>query len=104
MTTGIVYDDIYLEHRIGTHVESHERLIAIMDFLKEKKLFENPDFKLVKPREATLDQIKYVHEESLIKDVKEISELADATGHIQNLDSDTSASAKTYKASLYSVG
>ncbi|KKL80134.1 hypothetical protein LCGC14_2007770, partial [marine sediment metagenome] len=27
MTTGIVYDDIYLQHRIGTHVESHYRLI-----------------------------------------------------------------------------
>jgi len=104
MTTGIIYDDIYLQHRIGTHVESHERLIAIMDFLKEKKLLENPDFKLIKPRQATLDQIRYVHEESLINDVKEVSELAEKTGHIQNLDLDTAASAKTYEASLYSVG
>ena len=52
MATGIVYDDIYLQHRI-VHVESHERLIAIMDFLKEKQLFDNPDFKLIKPRKAT---------------------------------------------------
>ena len=37
-TTGIVYDDIYLEHSIGMHVESHERLIAIMEYLKETKL------------------------------------------------------------------
>jgi len=46
MTTGVIYDNIYLSHRIGTHVESHERLIGIMDFLNEKKLLENPDFKL----------------------------------------------------------
>ena len=104
MTTGIVYDPIYLEHKIGQHVESHVRLIAIMDLLKEKNLFESEDFKLIKPRKATLDQVKYVHEESLIKEVLEVSELAEKTGHIQNLDMDTSVSAKTYEASLYSVG
>ncbi|TFG24836.1 MAG: histone deacetylase [Promethearchaeota archaeon] len=104
MTTGIVYDDIYLLHRIGNHVESHHRLIGIMDFLKEKKLLDNPDFKLITPRKATLDQIRYVHEDSLIKEVKEVSELAEKTGHIQSLDLDTSVSAKTYEASLYSVG
>ena len=62
MTTGIIYDDIYLSHRIGSHVESHERLIGIMDFLEEKKVLENPDFNLISPREATTEQIKYVHQ------------------------------------------
>ena len=104
MTTGIVYDPIYLEHRIGTHVESHSRLIGIMDLLNEKKVFENKNFKLIKPRKANLEQIKYIHEESLINEVKEVSKLAEKTGHIQSLDLDTSVSAKTYEASLYSVG
>jgi len=104
MTTGVIYDDIYLSHRIGTHVESHERLIGIMDFLNEKKLLENPDFKLIRPRKASTDQIKYVHQESLINEVKEVSEISQLTGHIQHLDMDTSVSAKTYEASLYSVG
>ncbi|MFX0057687.1 MAG: histone deacetylase [Candidatus Hodarchaeota archaeon] len=104
MTTGIVYDNIYLQHKIGTHVETHERLIAIMELLKDKKLFENPDFKLIQPKKATIDQIKYVHEESLIHEVKELSELAKATGYIQHLDMDTDVSAKTFEASLYSVG
>ncbi|MFX1353595.1 MAG: hypothetical protein ACFFGP_06525, partial [Promethearchaeota archaeon] len=75
MTTGIVYDDIYLQHRIGTHVESHERLIAIMDFLKEKKVLGESGFKLIKPRKATLEQIKYVHTESLIKEIQTVYEL-----------------------------
>lgn len=104
MTTGIVYDDIYLQHKIGTHVESHERLIALMELLKARKIFENPDFKLIQPRKATIDQIKYVHEESLINEVKEVSELAKATGYTQHLDMDTAVSAKTFEASLYSVG
>ena len=104
MTTGVIYDDIYLSHRIGTHVESHERLIGIMDFLNKKKLLENPDFKLIRPRKATTDQIKYVHQESLINEVKEVSEISQITGHLQHLDMDTSVSAKTYEASLYSVG
>jgi len=105
MTTGIVYDPIYLEHRIGTHVESHERLIAIMDFLRSKKVLENPDFNLIKPKKATIEQIKYVHNKSLINQVKEASALAEATHRLQYLDwGDTIASGKTYEASLYSVG
>ncbi|MHA2287206.1 MAG: histone deacetylase family protein, partial [Promethearchaeota archaeon] len=105
MTTGIIYDDIYLSHRIGSHVESHERLIGIMDFLEEKKVLENPEFKLFEPRKATIEQIKYVHQESLINEVKEASETAEATHQLQYLDwGDTIASGKTYEASLYSVG
>ena len=104
MTTGVIYDSIYLQHRIGNHIESHERLIAIMEFLKEKNLLENPDFKLINPRKATIEQIEYIHEPKLIKEVKEICELSEKTGRIQNLDMDTSVSAKTYEAALYSVG
>ncbi|MFX1320358.1 MAG: histone deacetylase [Promethearchaeota archaeon] len=104
MTTGIIYDDIYLEHRIGTHVESHMRLIEIMKFLKEMNVLEDPNFKLIKPRKATLDQIKYIHEEGLIREVQEVSRLAEKTNNIQYLDMDTAVSGKTYEASLYSVG
>lgn len=104
MTTGIVYHPIYLEHKIGTHVESHLRLVAIMDFLKENGIMDDPNFKLIEPRKATLNQIRYVHEDSLIKEVKEVSELSDATGNVQSLDMDTLVSGKTFEASLYSVG
>jgi acetoin utilization deacetylase AcuC-like enzyme len=104
MTTGIVYDPIYLEHRIGTHVESHERLIAIMDFIEKKELLKDPDFKMISPRRASLEQIQYVHTQSLIDQVKRISERAASTGQTQSLDMDTLVSGKTYDASLYSVG
>ncbi|TFF98315.1 MAG: histone deacetylase [Promethearchaeota archaeon] len=104
MTTGIVYDPIYLEHRIGMHVESHERLIAIMEFLEEKGILENPDFEMISPRRASLEQIQYVHTQNLIERVKSTSERAASTGQILSLDPDTRVSGKTYEASLYSVG
>jgi len=104
MTTGIIYDDIYLQHKIGTHVETHERLIEIMDFLEKNNILNNPNFKLIKPRKATVDQLKYVHTDSLINEIREISDLAEKTGYVQSLDLDTLVSAKTYEASLYSVG
>ena len=104
MVTGIVYDDIYLEHKTGNHPESQYRLISIMDFLKEKKILENPSFRIIKPRKATLDQIRYVHRDSLVKEIQDICELSAKTGRLQDIDWDTVASPKTYEASLYSVG
>ncbi|MFW9878160.1 MAG: histone deacetylase [Candidatus Thorarchaeota archaeon] len=106
MTTGIVYDPIYLEHKTGIHAESPERLIAIMDFLKEQKLFDNMNFKIINPRKATLNQIKYVHEERIIKEIQEICELSAKTKRLQYVDMemDTVASPKTYEASLFAVG
>jgi len=104
MTTGIVYDKIFLQHRIGSHVESHQRLIAIMDFLEEQGILDNDNFSLIKPRKATLEQIKYVHTENLINEVKRMSEKAESTGNVQSLDMDTLVSPKTYEAALYSVG
>lgn len=104
MSTGIVYDDIFLQHQIGNHPESHHRLIAIMDFLKEKKLLEDPSFKLIKPRKANLNQIRYVHEEALIKEIQELTELSTKTHRLQYIDMDTIVSPKTYEASLCSVG
>lgn len=104
MTTGIVYDDIYLEHNIGTHPESHQRLISIMNFLKEQKLLEDPSFRIIQPRKATLDQIRYVHSERMVKEIQEICELSAKTHRLQYIDMDTIASPKTYEASLFSVG
>ncbi|MFX1324200.1 MAG: histone deacetylase [Promethearchaeota archaeon] len=104
MTTGIIYDSIYLEHQTGTDPESPSRLIAIMNFLKEKGLLDDPSFKMIKPRKATIDQIKYAHHENLIHQIQEICELSAKTNRIQYLDADTAVSSKTFEASLYSVG
>ena len=104
MTTGIVYDDIYLEHQIGTHVESHYRLIEIMNFLKKNDVLNDSGFKLIKPRKALFDQINYVHKKELIQEIENVCKLSQKTGRIQSLDLDTLVSPNTYEASLYSVG
>ncbi|MHA2182664.1 MAG: hypothetical protein ACXAAH_14685, partial [Promethearchaeota archaeon] len=89
MTTGIIYDDIYLQHKIGTHVESHERLIEIIELLKRNNIINHPNFKLIKPRKATLEQLKYVHVDSLINEIRDIADLAEKTGYVQSIDLDT---------------
>lgn len=104
MTTGIIYDDIYLQHRIGTHIESHHRLIEIMNFLKKNNIFNESEFKLIHPRKASLDQINYVHKVELINEIENLCKLSEKTNQIQSLDPDTVVSPKTYQASLSSVG
>ncbi|GAH69713.1 unnamed protein product, partial [marine sediment metagenome] len=104
MTTGIVYDPIYLDHQTGADPESPRRLVTIMNFLEEKGVFDDPSFKIIKPRKASLDQIRYAHDDKLIREIQEICEISEKTQHIQYLDADTAASPKTFEASLYSVG
>jgi acetoin utilization deacetylase AcuC-like enzyme len=104
MTVGIVYDSIYLAHQTGSDPESPKRLVTIMDYLKEKGILNDPNFKIINPRKANLNQIKYVHNDKLISEIQEICEISQKTQHIQYLDADTAASPKTYEASLFSVG
>ena len=49
----------------------------------EQKLLEDPNFKLIQPRKATLDQIKYVHEDKLIQQVRSMCDVAEQTGQVQ---------------------
>jgi len=104
MTVGIVYDPIYLDHQTGSDPENPKRLVAIMNFLKEKGLLDDPNFKIIEPRKATLDQLKYIHDNQMIKEIQEICEVSKKTQHIQYIDADTAASPKTFEASLFSVG
>ncbi len=104
MPVGLIYDDIYLKHAIGHDVETPERLIVAIKFLKEKGIWNSEDFPVIKPRKATLDQINYVHSDELIAQIKEISELAAKTDTLKNIDADTIVSGDTYESSLYSVG
>ncbi|MBY8989439.1 MAG: histone deacetylase [Candidatus Lokiarchaeota archaeon] len=104
MTVGIVYDPIYLDHQTGSDPENPSRLVTIMNFLEEKGVLDDPSFQIIKPRKASLDQIRYVHDDKLIREIQKICELSEKTQHIQYLDADTAASPKTFEASLYSVG
>ncbi len=104
MPVGLIYDEIYLKHEVGVHVETPKRLIVAKKFLEEKGIWNSKEFPVIKPRKATIDQIKYVHSERLIEQIKELSDLAAKTESLKNIDMDTVVSGDTFESSLYSVG
>ena len=71
MNGAIVYDSAYLSHDTGAHIESKDRLEAI---IKGIKLNENANkVPLLKPFKATYNQIRFNHDPLYIKNVKEIA-------------------------------
>src|SRR4030042_5815449 len=94
--TGIVKDERYLEHDMGSyHVENPQRLVYIYRELDELKgLFEE-----IPPRAATREEITAVH------DPKYVDRIAATAGHPEvHLDADTSTSARTYEVALLAAG
>lgn len=96
MSTGFIYDDIFLRHRpSGWHPESPERLRAIISAidkrpdLKEKLIF-------LKPERADIGLLRLIHTEGHIKRILEGSE-----GY---LDPDTYMSKDSPQVALYAVG
>jgi acetoin utilization deacetylase AcuC-like enzyme len=94
--TGIVKDNRYLEHDMGSyHVENPQRLAYIYRELAGLKgLFEE-----IPPRPATRAEIIAVH------DPKYVDRIAATAGHPEvHLDADTSTSARTYEVALLAAG
>jgi acetoin utilization deacetylase AcuC-like enzyme len=97
MNGAIVYDNVYLQHDTGAHIESKERLKAI---IKGIKLNENASkLPILRPYKATYDQVRYNHDPLYIKSVKEIAEAGGGW-----LDFDTYCSPKSYEVALAAVG
>ena len=96
--TGIVKDSRYLQHTAGfSHPESSARLAAIYEML------DNPDtswkYSLIDPREATHDEIAYVHTPRYIDFIASTA----GKSHVF-LDPDTMASADTYDVAKLAAG
>lgn len=72
MRTAIVYDPLYLKHKTGPgHPELPERLIAILNCIKEAGILKSGKVELVKPRSAKIEQIELVHKPEHVQMVKE---------------------------------
>jgi acetoin utilization deacetylase AcuC-like enzyme len=97
MTTGLVYDPIYLEHRTGNHPERPERLTETMRHFEASGLLGR--LRLVKPRAATIEELKMVHEEAMIEAV--FAECDSGGGF---MDMDTPVSSRSGEAALKAVG
>ena len=97
--TGLVYDDIYLEHKVTPgHPERPERLTAIVDRLKATGLYAQ--LLHLSPRAAELEWITTVHSQRYAERVKQSCE-----NGVQYLDSmDTPISPKSYQAALAAAG
>jgi len=97
--TGLVYDDIYLEHKTTPgHPERPERLTGILDNLKAKGLMDK--LTLLKPAPASLEWIRTIHSQQYIDRVQE--SCRDGTAHLDSAD--TPISPKSYEVALTAAG
>lgn len=72
MSTGFIYDDVYLTHNTGpSHPERPTRLVAVTTALEETGMLDE----LVKlaPRRATIEEIAAVHDERYVNRVFELT-------------------------------
>jgi acetoin utilization deacetylase AcuC-like enzyme len=97
MSAGYVYDPVYLKHDTGQHVEVAARLEAIISHLEKTGLKEH--LTLIKPRQATIEELSLVHQREYIKEVEETAQRGGGW-----LDPDTVMSSDSYEAALYAAG
>jgi acetoin utilization deacetylase AcuC-like enzyme len=96
--TGIVKHETFMKHVMDAgHPESPERLRAIYQMLEEKEM--KGLVELVKPREATREELLTIHSADYIDLV------ASTAGKTHTrLDMDTSTSAQSYEAAVLAAG
>ncbi|WP_448584121.1 histone deacetylase family protein [Thermocrinis sp.] len=97
MKTGLIYDDIYLEHNERGHPENKDRLISIVQELEERGLLRH--LIKIKPRRASVEEVSLNHSISYIQ---EIHDFCLAGGGY--LDPDTYAYGMSYEVALHAVG
>ncbi|MGQ9599439.1 MAG: histone deacetylase family protein [Anaerolineae bacterium] len=97
MTTGYVYDPIYLEHDLRGHPENQQRLKTIMRVLDEYHLRER--LVAIPASPITPERLERVHARPYIDQVRRVAERGG--GH---LDPDTYVCPASYKAALMAAG
>jgi len=99
MTTTLIYSEKYLEHILSKgHPERPERLKAIVDALKQAKLWETPSVKVTEPKPAKREDIELVHDAAHIELVERLSESE------RPLDVDTPVHRNTFELALLAAG
>jgi acetoin utilization deacetylase AcuC-like enzyme len=97
MSTGVIYDPVYLKHNTGDHPENQMRLLAVTRRLQRLGIWN--ELVQIAPRPATLDELRLVHSEKHILQVKQAAE----SGGSQ-IDNDTTVSKDSYEVALYAAG
>jgi acetoin utilization deacetylase AcuC-like enzyme len=92
---ALIYDDIFLKHETPQwHPETKERLISILNTLKNSELWERLIH--IKPPKADYENIALVHTNSYIEKIKKFG--------VGYLDGDTYMSKDSLEAALYAAG
>ena len=97
MTTGYVYDEIFLKHNLPGHPENRTRLEETLALLEGADMLARLTHLPARP--ATLNELTRVHQASYVDQVRKISERGG--GH---LDPDTYTNADSYQAALKAAG
>jgi acetoin utilization deacetylase AcuC-like enzyme len=97
MTTGYVYDPLYLEHDSSTHPENRRRLEQTLAHLREAGFLSR--MQAIVARDATLDELSAVHHRGYIERVQRVAE-----GGGGWLDPDTYVGTRSYDAAVRAAG
>jgi acetoin utilization deacetylase AcuC-like enzyme len=97
MTTGYVYDPIYLEHDLRGHPENQQRLKTILRVLEQHQMLERLEPVPAVP--ITLERLERCHTRQYIEQVQRVAQ--EGGGH---LDMDTYVRAASYDAALMAAG
>lgn len=98
--TGLIYSDKYLKHDTGPyHPESPRRLKAIIKEMKESGILNSNKCILIEPREASIEELKLVHEADYVNYVREA-----CSSKLRYLDSDTPITEATFEIAQLAAG
>ena len=97
MTTGYVYDPIYLEHEERGHPESPQRLRRALQVLEETGMLAR--LTRIEASPISIERLQAVHDEAYIERVRRMAERGG--GH---LDMDTYLGPRSYEAALVAAG
>jgi acetoin utilization deacetylase AcuC-like enzyme len=95
--TLLVTDPLYLQHRVQGHVECPERLIAILEHLRETGLLAR--LQPLGARDATVEELALCHDRAYIDVVREACERGGGW-----FDADTYLNEFSYRAAVRAAG
>ena len=90
--TFLIYSEDYLLHNNSQHPENANRLLAIMDYLKNIPLYN--EIRIIEPIKANENDIVKVHSEDMIKHAR----------HVGWLDMDTYTNTYSYEIAKLAAG
>lgn len=110
MTTALLYDPIFLEHRTPhSHPEKPQRAEIAIEVIKALNWLERDGLVQLAPRAATIDELAAVHDRTYIAEVeaacKRVAAEEATTGRSTRFfATDTYVSAKSYEAAIKAAG